>query len=86
MLTNEKTPWKEPVTGKNIIRLKVSGDTLDIQQRYDGASDRMVPVDDATLQILRKHLPPGEIFRPKQGETVLNNVNTTLINNGYSHG
>ena len=35
--------------GKNIIRLKGPGATLDIQQRYDGASDRMVPVDDETL-------------------------------------
>ena len=47
--TNEKIPWKEYVTGKNIIRLKGPGATFDIQQRYDGASDRMVPVDDETL-------------------------------------
>ena len=77
--TNEKIPWKEFVTGKNIIRLKGYGATLDIQQRYDGASDKMVPVDDATLQILRKNLPPGKNFRSKQGEVVLNNVNTTTV-------
>jgi hypothetical protein len=49
--TNEKIPWKESVTGKNIIRLKGSRATLNIQQRYDGASDKMVPVDDATIQV-----------------------------------
>ena len=48
--------------GKVIIRLKGYGATLDIQQRYDGASDKMVPVDDATLQLLRKNLPPGKNF------------------------
>ena len=48
--------------GKNVIRLKGPGATLDIQQRYDGASDRMVPVDDETLQMLRKNLPPGKKF------------------------
>jgi hypothetical protein len=75
--TNEKNPWKESVTGRNIIRLKGSGATLDIQQRYDGASDKMVPVVDATVQLLLKILPPGKNFRSKQGEVVLNNVNTT---------
>ena len=59
--TNEKIPWKESVTGKNIIQLKGYGATLDIQQRYDGASDKMVPVDDATLQLLRKTFPSGKI-------------------------
>ena len=39
----------------------------------------MVPVDDETLQMKRKNLSPGKKFRSKQGETVLNNVNTTLI-------
>ena len=68
--TNEKIIWKESETGKNIIQLKGTGATLDIQQRYDGASDRMGPVDDATLR---------KFFRSKRGETVLNNVNTTLI-------
>ena len=75
--TNEKIPWKESVTGQNIIRLKGHGATLDIQQRYNGASDKVVPVDDATLQLLRKNLPPGKNFRSKQGEVDLNNVNTT---------
>ena len=41
--TNEKIPWKESVTGRNTIRLKGHGVTLDIQQRYDGASDKMGP-------------------------------------------
>ena len=36
-------------------------------------------MDDATLQILRKNLPPGKNFRSKQGEVVLNNVNTTTL-------
>ena len=52
--TNEKIPLKESVTGRNIIRLKGPGATLDTQQRYDGTSDKMVPVDDAMLQMLRK--------------------------------
>ena len=77
--TNEKIPWKQSVTGKNIIRLKGPSATLNIQERYDGAFNRMVPVDDETLQVLRKKLPPGKSFRSKQGEMVLNNVNTTLI-------
>jgi len=77
--TNENIPWKESVTGRNIIRLKGPGATLDIQQRYDRASDKMVAVDDATLQLLRKNLPTGIKFRSKQGEVVLNHVNTTLI-------
>ena len=64
--TNEKIPWKESVTGRSIIRLKGPGATLDIQQRYDGASDKMIPVDDATLQLLRKNLPLGKLFRTKQ--------------------
>jgi len=51
---------KESVTGRNIIWLKGAGATLDIQQRYDGASDKMVLVDDATLQLLRNNLPPGK--------------------------
>ena len=62
--TNAKIPWKESVTGRSIIRLKVPGATLDTQQRYDGASDKMVAVDDASLQLLRKNLPPEKI--PKQ--------------------
>ena len=52
--------WKESVTGSNIIRLKRPSAILDIQELYDGASDRMVPVYDATQQILRKKLPPGK--------------------------
>jgi len=41
--TNEKISWKESVTGKNIIRLKGPGASLNIwQQRYNGVSDRMV--------------------------------------------
>ena len=39
----------------------------------------MVPVDDATLQMLRKNLPPRKNFRSKQGDVVLNYVNTTQI-------
>ena len=33
--------WKESVTGRHIIRLKGLSATLDIQQWYDGASDKM---------------------------------------------
>ena len=72
-------PWKGSVTRWNIIRLKGPCATLDIQRRYDGASDEMVPVNDATLQILRKKITSGKIFRSKQGEMLFNNVNTTLI-------
>ena len=80
--TNEKIPWKESVTGKNIIRLKGPGATLNIQERYDGALNRMVPVDDETLQMLRKKLPPGKTFRSKQVEMVLNNVNSNHNDHG----
>ena len=60
--TSEKILWKESVMGKNIIWLNGPGATLNIQQRYDDASDRMVPVDDETLQMLRNNLPQGKKF------------------------
>ena len=46
--------------GKKHYSVKGTGATLDIQQRYDGASDKMVHVDDAMLQLLRKNLPSGK--------------------------
>ena len=45
--------------GGTLFGYKDYGATLDIQQRYDGASEKMVPVDDATLQLLRKNFPSG---------------------------
>ena len=46
---NTAIPWKDSPTGKAIIRLKGAGATLEIQNRYDPITQRMVPLDHDTL-------------------------------------
>jgi len=47
---------------KQVIRLKGADATLEIQNRYDAITQRMVPLDHDTLTNLRKHLPPGKSY------------------------
>jgi len=59
---NTAIPWKDSPTGKAIIKLEGAGETLEIQNRYDPITQRMVPLDHETLTNLRKHLPPGKSY------------------------
>ena len=42
---NMEIPWKDWTIGKSIIRLKGVGATLEIQNRYDAITKRMVTLD-----------------------------------------
>ena len=69
---NTAIPWKDSPTGKAIIRLKGAGATLEIQNRYDPITHRMVPLDHDNLTNLRKYLPPGKSYgKNLRGESVM---------------